>query len=247
MAKFSKLQWALASNITRRAREAVREAKRLQSQFGIVYNIPKIPNRELLRKMNTEEARIILDDLSNIKSEQDLRVRNRGGGNFLSNYDVDKFKSAFTRNEERKSRQREKLNISTTTGTMGSEQDVLTRPARLPNFSDLPEDFEKINSRVQRQAAYNYESEMNALWRNNYLKSIQNGLGPEALDTIIEITSFLNDEDFYIISASNPELEINFNYPTSGEDTYAYIDRIIEAWESAIESKRKYDTGDGDA
>lgn len=247
MAKFSKLQWALASSITKRAREAVRAAKKINAQTGIVYSFPTIPNREQLRKMDTEQARIILDDLSNIKSEQDLRVRNRGGGNFLTNYDVDKFRSDFIRNEERKSRLREKLDISATAGTMGTEQDVLTRPARLPNMRDLPEDFEKIRKRVERQSAYNYESEMNSIFRSNYFKGLETNLGPEYAAYIRELTASLSDEDFYVIAGSNIELEIQFVYMTAGEEIEAYKDRISDVWEESINYYLdKQEIGDND-
>lgn len=234
MAKFSRVQWALASNILKRARNVVKDAKRNEVNSGILYNLPKVPNREQLRKMSTDEASIILQDLSIIRDESDLRIYNRGGGNFLSNYEVERSRSAVSRNEERKRKLRERLNISTTEGTMGSEADTMTRPSKPFDYSNLPEDFKTINERIIRQSMPSYEQDMNKQYRDNYFRGLTTQYGIDRAMVIYELTKSLSDEDFFILSASNAELEINFYYYGSPEEANDYFNRIYQEWESLI-------------
>lgn len=126
-------------------------------------------------------------------------------------------------------RQREKANVSTYKGTMGSIRENNLQPKRYNIDTISPRDWDKFIQSVEKQVQSTYNEEKMKRYKENYIKGLYNVFGGKG-QIIADVVRGIPDEDFQQLFFDDPVLQLDFIYDPI--EAHLRIDSILEHLEA---------------
>lgn len=129
-----------------------------------------------------------------------------------------------------RTRERKRANVSTYKGNMGTIQANSLNPKQYDINTINPSRWKEFVRGVDKQIMSNYFGEKNKLYKENYIKALNNIFSPNDANIIVEAMQDISADDFINLYYADPVLELEFIYDPKDVEIKrdAIIDRLIE-------------------
>lgn len=229
--KKSKIKWRdsdrkkLAQAVRKFNAKRTREIKK--NPEAEKYLPPKMNIREIEKAISTrQDFNYVINTLERFMRKDATKKIKTPGGKETTKWALDELRNANKRRNAKRKAKRDKANVSTEKGTMGTIDRNNLNP-RTFNIKMDPKSWDKFVEQVKKELLDSYDNEKKQKYLENYLESLSSVYGLENAFNLNELLKDLSADDFTQAFHDDPILDIEYNYDNN---TIEDLANIYEHW-----------------